>query len=466
MDGDSEDRVTLITGARVLTCDRARTEVADGAVAIAGTRILAVGPTSRLVNDHPRARVIPASGKAVIPGFINSHTHAVLLVLRGTVEDMGGDAIFGYMTPISFAMLPDERAALARLACLEAIRCGTTTLVEVFRFLDGYADALVDSGLRLWLAENAADALIRKIRYGVYEHDRSFGREFLDRSTSLIERFHGRGDGRVRCQVAAHAPDVCSPWMLRELNDLAHRHGLRRTVHLAQSPGEVSQVRALRSATPAEYLRDHDWLGPDVVAAHWTWCTDSDIDLCARHGVHMVHCPANSSRLGPHRVRIGRILDAGINVVLGTDNMTEDMFHALKIGSIIHRRRRGGRPVGEVDPQPAAMLDTVTRNAARALGEDAELGTIEPGRKADLVIIDLDRAHLRPIISLASSLVHYGHPGAVNSVMVDGRFVMREGRLLTLDEQAVIREAQQAAEAAWHRLHRESGDIPLPPGIS
>ncbi len=221
-----------------------------------------------------------------------------------------------------------------------------------------------------------------------------------------------------------------------------------------------------------------------MIAAHRTWCTDSDIELCARHGVHMVHCPANSSRLGPHRLRIGRILNAGIKVVLGTGNSyslgptaghasprlyfvspTEDMFHALKIGSIIHRRRRGGRPVGEVGPQPAAMLDTVTRNAARALGEGGELGTIEPGRTAELAIIDLDRAHLRPIISLASSLVHYGHPGAVNSVMVDGRFVMREGRIMTLEEQTVIREAQLAAEVAWHRLHRESGDISLPPGI-
>ena len=465
MDGEAQDQVTLIAGARVLTCDRARTELADGAVAVAGTRILAVGPTSELVRGHPGAKVVPAAGKAVIPGFINSHTHAVLLVLRGTVEDMAGDAIFGYMTPISFAMTPDERAAMARLACIEAIRCGTTTLVEVFRFLETYADALVESGLRLRLAENAADALIRKIRYGIYEHDRSFGQAFLDRTVSLVERFHGRGDGRVRCQVAAHAPDVCSPWMLRELNDLAGRHGLRRTVHLAQSQGEVRQVRAERDATPAEYLRENGWLGPDVVAAHWTWCTDGDIDLCASHGVHMVHCPANSSRLGPHRVRIGRILDAGINVVLGTDNMSEDMFHALKIGSIIHRRRRGGRPVEGVDPQPAAMLDAVTRNAARALGEEGELGSIEPGRKADLVVIDLDRAHLRPIISLASSLVHYGHPGAVNSVMVDGRFVMREGRILGFDEQAVIREAQQAAEAAWHRLHRETGDIPLPPGL-
>ncbi len=245
MDGDALDRVTLIAGARVLTCDRARTEIADGAVAVAGTRILAVGPTARLVRDHPRARMIPASGKAAVPGFNNSHAHAVLLVLRGTVEDMWGDAIFGCMTPISLAMLPDERAALARLACAEAIRCGTTTLVEVFRFLDGYADSLVDSGLRLWFAENAADTLIPKIRYGVYEHDRSFGQEFLDRTASLIEQFHGRGNGRVRCQVAAHAPDVCSPWMLQKLNDLAACHGLRHTVHLAQSSGDVRELARL-----------------------------------------------------------------------------------------------------------------------------------------------------------------------------------------------------------------------------
>jgi 5-methylthioadenosine/S-adenosylhomocysteine deaminase len=465
MASDASQNGLLITGATVLTLNQDRDLVDDGAVAIAGDRIAAVGASAELRQRFPEYDVMDATGKAVLPGFINSHTHAVLLVLRGTVEDMTGDAIFGYMTPISFAMTDDERRAVARLGCLEAIRSGTTTLVEPFRFLTGYGEGMVETGMRLWFGENAADALTLKIRHGIYEYDRDFGEQFLDRTRAMIEQFHSRDNGRVQCQVSAHAPDVCSPWMLEQLNLLAEKHGLTRTVHLAQSPGEVKQVMAAHGCTSAEYLRDHGWLAPDVVAAHWTYCTDTDIDLLAEHGVNMAHCPANSSRRGPHQVRIGRILDAGVNIVLGTDNMTEDMFQALKIGSIIHRGRYGSDKEGGVDPQPMATLEAATLNGARALGCADELGSLEAGKKADLVILDLDQPSIRPIINLVSSIVHYGTPSIVDAVIVDGRFLMKDGEVLSMNETDVIAEAQAATKAAWHRLHETSGDIELPPGL-
>jgi len=465
MTSDASQNGLLITGATVLTLNPDRDLVDDGAVAIAGDRIAAVGTSAELHQRFPEYDVMDATGKAVLPGFINSHTHAVLLVLRGTVEDMTGDAIFGYMTPISFAMTDDERRAVARLGCLEAIRSGTTTLVEPFRFLTGYGEGMVETGMRLWFGENAADALTLKIRHGIYEYDRDFGEQFLDRTRAMIEQFHSHENGRVQCQVSAHAPDVCSPWMLEQLNLLAEKHGLTRTVHLAQSPGEVKQVMAAHGCTSAEYLRDHDWLASDVVAAHWTYCTDADIDLLAEHGVNMAHCPANSSRRGPHQVRIGRILDAGVNIVLGTDNMTEDMFQALKIGSIIHRGRYGSDKEGGVDPHPMATLEAATLNGARALGRGDELGSLEAGKKADLVILDLDQPSIRPIINLVSSIVHYGTPSIVDAVMVDGRFLMKDGEVLSMNETDVIAEAQAATKAAWHRLHETSGDIELPPGL-
>ena len=252
----------LITGATVVTLDDDLGTIDDGAVAVRDGRIAAVGPSTELARDHAGMVVVDGRGKAVLPGFINSHTHTVLLVLRGTVEDMAGDAIFGYMTPISFAMTPDERAAIARLGCLEGILSGTTTMVEPFRHVAGYAQGMVDTGLRLYLSENAADALTLKIRHGVYEHDRAFGQEFLDRTIELIERFHGVEDGRVHCQISAHAPDVCSPWMLDRLNQLKSRYGLTRTVHLSQSPKELNQIRDAYDRTSAQYLDDNDWLGP------------------------------------------------------------------------------------------------------------------------------------------------------------------------------------------------------------
>ena len=466
VDDEKQNRL-LITGAAVLTLNKSHDIINDGAVAIEGNQIIAVGESAEMHKRFPDMQTMDAKGKAVMPGLINSHTHAVLLVLRGTVEDMTGDAIFGYMTPISFAMTDDERRAIARLGCLEAIRSGSTTLVEPFRFLAGYAQGMVETGMRLWLGENCADALTLKIRHGIYEYDQAFGEQFLERTISMVEKFHGAENGRVQCQISAHAPDVCSPWMLEQLNLFAERYSLTRTVHLAQSLGEINQIRTAYDRTPAEYLGDYGWLGPDVVAAHWTYCTDDDIDLLAEHGVHMAHCPANSSRRGPHQVRVGRILDAGVNIVLGTDNMTEDMFQALKIGSIIHRGGCGGKSEGGgVDPSPQATLEAATLNGARALGREADLGSLEPGKKADLAIIDLNQASLRPVINLVSNIVHYGNPGIVDSVMVDGRFLMLDGQVLTMDENLVIAEAQEATVASWHRLHETSGDIDLPPSLA
>ncbi len=448
----------MICNATVVTCDDKRQIIRKGAVAVENRTIVAVGDTAELAKRYADFDIFDATDKAVFPGFINSHTHTVLTVLRGTVEDMDADAVYGYMTPISFAMTPDEREAMAQLGCLEAIRSGTTTLVDPFRHVVQYASAMADSGLRLFLSENAADALTLKIRSGQYEYDRKWGEEFIDRTTQLITSFHNSRNGRVQCQIAAHAPDNCSPWMLRRLLDLAEKYQLRKTVHLAQSPGEIDQVRHLRGCTPAEYLRDNDWLGPDVVAAHWTFCTDKDIDLLAETGTHMAHCPANSSRRGPHRARMNRILDGGVNVALGSDNMTEDLFHAMKIGLILYRGSYGGG----VKPAPQLLLDGITRNGAMALAREADLGSIEPGKRADLTIINLNAAHLRPIINLTSNIVHYGHPGAVDTVMVDGTFLMREGRILTMNEAEIIRGAQAAAESAWQRLKEKDPTIPMP----
>ncbi|WP_162409021.1 amidohydrolase family protein [Acuticoccus sediminis] len=449
--------VLLLDNALVLACDDARSVLPNTSVAIDGGRITAIGDPAALRAAHPEAERVDLTGKGILPGFVNSHTHTVLTVLRGTVEDMSGDAIYGYMSPISFAMTPEERAAMATLGCLEAIRSGTTTLVDPFRHVTGYADAMIESGLRLYLSESAADALTLEIRRGRYVYDRAWGEAFLERTHDLIARYHGAADGRVTVQIAAHGPDNCSPWMLGELNALAARHGLRRTVHLSQSPGEVEQVRAAHGATSAQYLDRHGWLGPDVVAAHWTYCTAEDIALLAERGVHFAHCPASSSRRGPHRARADLAIDAGVNIALGTDNMSEDMFATMAIGAIVHRGTRGR----SVNPQPQALLDGVTRNGAVALGELDQMGSVEVGKRADLAIIDLAHPVLCPTINLVSNIVHYGTPEIVESVVVGGEFVMRDRKVLTLDQGEVVRNAQAATEAAWARL-LAAGDLATP----
>lgn len=447
-----------LLNATVITQDEQRRIIDNAGVAVTNGRIAAVGPSADIERAWPALPIVDAAGKAVMPGLINAHTHLLLLALRGTVEDMSADGIYGYMTPISFAMNDDERRALALLGCIEALRSGTTTIVEPFRHVVNYADVIAKTGMRLWLSESCTDVLTLKIREGRYEFDRAWGEAFLERATDLLERFHGTHEGRVHCQISAHATDNCSPWMLRELNELHRKYGARRTVHLAQSRAEVSQVRRFADCTPAEYLERNEWLGADVVGAHWTWCSDDDVELLARHRVHLAHCPANSSSRGPHTAPIASILDAGVNVALGTDNMTENMFDAMKIGSIVHRGGYGGG----VRPQPQALLDGATRNGAHSLGALDDIGSIEVGKRADLTIIDLESASLTPRINIVSNIVHYAHPGLVDSVIVDGEFLMRDRKVLCLDERVVVTNAQAATGAVWRRLHEKNPDLALP----
>ena len=454
----------LITDTTVVTCDADRRVLERGAVAITGRRIEAVGETTELLRTHPDHERMSGRGLAVLPGFINAHTHTVLTSLRGTVEDWDGDIIYRYMSPVSYTMSDSERAVMAALGCLEAIRSGTTTLVDPFRHVGTYAGAMADTGLRLWLSESCSDIDTRKIRFGDYAIDEAFGQTFLDRAQALIETWHGARGGRVNCQVAAHAPDNCSPAMLAKLKELAAQHGLTRTCHLAQSTGEVAAIRSQHNLTPAGYLDREGFLGPDLTLAHWTFCTKADVELLAQRGAQLAHCPASSSRRGLHKVPIGWIRDAGVNIAIGTDNMSEDMFQAMAIGSIVHRTGRGRDKEGGTSPSGQDVLDMITLNAARSVGAEAEIGAIKPGMTADLTIIDLNAPAMRPIIRLVSNIVHYGHPGLVHSVIVDGEFVMRDRKVLTMDEEALLAEAQIVTQRVWERMIDANPDIAPPAG--
>lgn len=431
-------------------------EIRRGHIAIDGSRIAAI-TESLNGTDFADFEPVDMTDRLVSPGLINAHTHAVLLVLRGTVEDIEGNLVYQYMVPASYLLEPQERAAIARLACAEAIRSGTTTMVDPLRHVADYAPAMVDTGMRLWLAESCADAVTTEVGSGTYRFDRDFGETFLTRTRALIERFHGTEDDRVRVMISAHAPDNCSPWMLAELKKLAGQHGLRRTVHLSQIISEKKQVESLHGCTSTEYLQRNDFLGDDLLAVHWTFCTEQDVQILAETGTHFAHCPSSMSAKGPHSLPIKAILESGVNIALGTDNMTEDMFHAMKLGLTVHRGAYGR----SVTPTPNDVFNYATVNAARALDHPG-IGHIAPGMKADLAMIDLMTPAMTPRLSAISNLVHYGHPGLVTDTMVDGRFLMRDRELLTIDEKAAVTEAQAATEAMWKKFEAEDRGVPLP----
>ncbi|MFU1477903.1 amidohydrolase family protein [Roseovarius sp. C7] len=446
----------LLKNARYITHASGLPEVTSGHIAIEGSQIVAL-PEQIDGTEFASFEPIDMSDKLVSPGLINSHTHAVLLVLRGTVEDIEGNLVYQYMVPASYLLEPRERAAIARLACAEAIRSGTTTMVDPLRHVADYAPAMIETGLRLWLAESCADAVTTEVGQGSYRFDRDFGQTFLDRTEALIERFHGAEDDRVRVMIAAHAPDNCSPWMLGQLKQLAQRHGLRRTVHLSQIISEKNRSRRCMVAPLLNISIKTTSSERNLIAVHWTFCNESDVARLAETGTWLGHCPASMSAKGPHPLPMRAILDHGVKIVLGTDNMTEDMFHAMKLAQTLHR----GAYTRAVTPAPQQVFNYVTRNAAQALDHPG-IGEIAVDKKADLAMFDLMTPAMAPRVSALSNLVHYGHPGVVTDTMVDGRFLMRDRELTTINERVAIIEAQQATDAMWQRFDTEDRHVPMP----
>lgn len=429
--------------------------VALGDIAVEGDRIVHAGPSSGTMFEG--FEPIDASRRLVSPGLINAHTHAVLLALRGTVEDIEGNLVYQYMVPVSYLLSPEARSAVARLACVEAIRSGTTTLVDPLRMVADYAPAMIGTGMRLWLAESCADAVTTEVGRGTYRFDRDFGETFLRRTEVLIERFHGTENDRVRVMMAAHAPDNCSPWMLAQIREMAAKHGLRRTCHLSQIISEKEQVEKLHGCTSTEYLDANDFLGDDLIAAHWTFCNDGDVARLAETGTWLVHCPNSMSAKGPHPLPMKSILDAGCNITLGTDNMTHDMFQAMKMALVLHRGAHGR----SVTPGPGRVFDYATTEAARALDHPG-IGRIAAGMKADLAVFDLGAPAMAPRVSALSNLVHYGHQGIVTETMVDGRFLMRDRVVLSVDEAEAVDAAQAAVSGMWDSFAKEDRGVPLP----
>jgi 5-methylthioadenosine/S-adenosylhomocysteine deaminase len=454
----------LIRNATIVTGDEADTIHYGAALAISGNRIAAIGPDAKLVQRFPDAETIDATGRAIFPGFANIHTHLVMTLARGVFEDLSPPhepPFCGGLSPIPLPSLsPDEQAAMCRLGALEAIRSGTTALLEDAVNIENYAEDMVGTGLRLVLAERAWDRVGGSIGDPTeFRRDVALGEAGVKRIERLHERWNGAGQGRVRVGVSAWAPDMCSPELLRELRSLQDRLDTIGTIHLNQIWGEVAAVQAHHNMLPSQFLESIGFLNDRLVAAHCRCMTAEEEGILGRHRVHVAFNSAIAARRGLSP-RVCELVDAGCNVGMGTDNMAEDMVEVMRTGLFMERiRRRDGR-----NPTPEEALRWATRNGYRAMGVP-QAGWLAEGNLADFIMIRVDRAHLAPFLRAVSVFVHQGQASDVEDVMVDGRWIMREGKVLTLDEAKVIRKAEEIADRAWARLFEENPQYERPAGL-
>lgn len=439
-----------ITGATILTSDPAQPVLRAGTVEIAGGRICYVGPDR--AGPSKAVRTVDGHGKLVTPGFINVHTHAILSMVRGEAEDMGFAPAYTMGVPHGHDVRPDEAIALARLGAVEALCFGSTLINDSFVHQDLALPAMADVGIRAWGCGRIHDVDFSRVHLGDWTYDNAIGQHTLQLAADLVEQFHDRTTLKTGVVLAPHAPDTCTADLLKQVRDLRDAHGLRINTHVSQSRVETEVIRERDGCSPPELLDSVGLLDDNLIAAHCLHLSDSDIDRLGQARVHLAHIAKGNQTHG-HTAPTDRLRKAGVQLALATDNMHADMVELMR-WALATARLQEGR-VTE-DWQPAHVFEAATMGGARALGLEAELGSLETGKRADVVIFDLNRPHLVPHSNPLGTLVHTGQGRDVKTVIVNGDIVVEDGRPVRVDLDALLAHAAAASDALWARAREEA----------
>ncbi len=448
---DAATERTLVSGGVVLPMEGRKTVFSHGAVLVVGTDIVAVGDDAE-VRAHPLAEgavVVDATGMAVIPGLTNGHMHSGLM--RGVAESMAlWDWLDNYYNQGMKVVTPELAKTACLLAYTENLRFGNTSVMDMYRYLEGGADVADQLGIRATLVPYVAD----EPGFDYFES--------LETNLALLKSHRVASDGRVRTWVGLEHLFYCSPDAFRGAMDLAEEYDTGLHTHSSESIWEVQESLKRFGRRPIEEFHNRGILGERTVIAHCVWLDDREIELLARTGTSAIHCPCSNMKLasGPARVRDMRA--AGIAFGLGSDgeasNNNLDLFDEMKFASLLQK-------VSTLDPtvgDPWDVLAMATLDGARALGLDAITGSLEVGKRADIVTVDLRQLHFVPVFpaeyfNIAAHLVFSASGTDVDSVWVDGTRLVAGGTVLSVDEAEVRATAQAAAEELFERRRVEFG---------
>lgn len=432
----------LIKGATVVTLDGAN-NVFDGDVFVERGRIVELG-YALSARAYKAGEVIDARGSVLLPGFVQTHVHLCQTLFRGAADDLALiDWLMNRIWPMEAAHTAESVYASARLGIAELIKGGTTCALtmETVRHTDAVFTAVEETGFRATVGKCMMDKG-RGVPPQLLEQTEASIAESLD----LLERWHGQRDDRIRCCFAPRFAVSCSRELLERIARISHERGVIVHTHASENKHEIEVVEIETGFRNIEYLNEVGLTGSHVVLAHCVHLDENEFEILARTGTHVAHCPSSNLKLGSGFAPIPEMMRRGISVSLGADgapcNNRLDMFTEMRTAALIQKALHGA------DTLPAlAVLRMATINGARALGLEKEIGSIEAGKRADLTLVNLDRLHTTPRPDPVSTIVYAAEAGDVETVILDGRVVMRGRELTTLDEQVVLREARQQAES-------------------
>lgn len=417
---------TIIENVHIVTMDEKENEFKSGLIAILNDEIVYVGDKKAFnaIEAFKDASYIDGNRMIALPGFINAHTHTAMSLFRSYADDM---PLWEWLTeriwPLEELLHPEDAYWLSLLSIAEMISSGTTTFSDMYMFMEHTMRAVKDSGIRGVLAR------------GIQGTDENTPLRFQE--TKDLIKHHKKDDGRITVMIGPHAIYTCDRDVLRECRDLALKTGLGIHIHLAETSKEVKDCMDDYNYTPVELLEDIGLFDASVTAAHCVHLTDRDMEILRRYNVKVVHCPVSNMKLASGFAPIDKLMDKGICVSLGTDgaasNNNSSIFKEMSAAALIIKGHTGNPTA--VPAKSALKMASI--NGAKALLLDKEIGSIEAGKKADIILIDTGKPHYHPHADIASNLVYGGYSADVDTVIINGHILYKNRQFTCLDLEKV-----------------------------
>jgi len=424
----------VVTNGTVVTMDAQRHVIENGAVAVRGDSIVAVGPSADIAAQYDAAKIVDARGAIVMPGLINGHAHAAMSLFRGMADDLAlDDWLKKYIFPAEARNVTEDFVVWGtRLGMLEMLRGGITTYADMYYFEDAVARVTKEAGMRGVLGETIID---------FPAPDNKTVAQALEYTQKFIE--HWKGDPLIVAAAAPHSMYTCSAKTLQEAAALARRNHAPILIHVAEAPFELQLSREKYGITPVGYLAREGILGPDVTGAHCVWVDQADIATLVQYGVGCTNNPSSNMKTAAGVSPVVDMLAAGAAVGLATDgaasNNNQDMFEEMDLAAKLQKiTRMDSRAL------PAEqVVEMATIGGARAVHLEKLIGSLEAGKKADLIVVDTTAPHATPMYNVYSQLVYALKATDVRSVVIGGNMVMEDRKMLTLDETAILVKANE-----------------------
>ena len=416
--------------------------IRQGLIAIKDGSIIYVGREIK-APSFEADKIIDGSGKIAMPGLINCHTHAAMSLFRSIAEDKELSVwLREVIWPLESKLKPEDVYYGTLLSCAEMIRSGTTCFSDMYFHEDMVAKAVIESGLRCVLSPGIIEA-----------GQKILGRILLREAVKIAKKYRGDSYGRISVMLGPHALYSCSPQLLRRVSEEAKALNIGVHIHLAESEDDSANIKNLYGKSEVELLNDIGLLRPNLLAAHCIHLSDQDVTLMAKRDVKVVYNPVSNMKLASGIPKVKDLLDAGLTVSLGTDgpasNNSLDMFDTMKFATLLQKAKYR-------DPRvlPAKkVIEMATIDGARALGLSDFIGSLEVNKRADIILIDAEKPHLTPIHDIYATLVYSARGSDVDTVIVDGKVLMENRNVKTLDEHEIIKKVEERIQGLLNRRH-------------